>query len=403
MKLPETTVSTRSMWATSPDNLLKTAGYYFAFVALGLTTASLGPTLPGLAEHTRSDLREISFLFSARSLGYLLGSLISGRFYDKMPGHPVMAAVLFSLVVMMAITPLVPLLWLLSVVLLVIGLAEGAVDVGGNTLLVWVHRHRVGPFMNALHFFFGVGAFISPLVVGQAILRSGGITWAYWLLALLILPSALWVLRLPSPAKETAAKDDPAGQTNYLLVGLIVLFFFFYTGIEAGMGGWTFTYATSLGMPEEMAAYLNSAFWGALTLGRLLSIPLAARFRPRSILLSDLAGCLVSLAIILLWPGSPLAIWIGVLGVGLSIASVFPTTLSLAERRMVITGQMTGWFFVGASAGAMFLPWLIGQLFEAGGPQIVVWVILVDTTLATSIFFVLIARSARMIIKTDQV
>jgi FHS family Na+ dependent glucose MFS transporter 1 len=257
--------------------------------------------------------------------------------------------------------------------------------------------------MNALHFFFGVGAFISPLVVGQAILRSGGITWAYWLLALLILPSALWVLRLPSPAKETAAKDDPAGQTNYLLVGLIVLFFFFYTGIEAGMGGWTFTYATSLGMPEEMAAYLNSAFWGALTLGRLLSIPLAARFRPRSILLSDLAGCLVSLAIILLWPGSPLAIWIGVLGVGLSIASVFPTTLSLAERRMVITGQMTGWFFVGASAGAMFLPWLIGQLFEAGGPQVVMWVILVDTTLATSIFFVLIARSARMIIKTDQV
>ena len=53
-----------------------TIGYYAAFVALGLASASLGPTLPGLALHTQSRLAQISSLFAARSLGYLVGSLL---------------------------------------------------------------------------------------------------------------------------------------------------------------------------------------------------------------------------------------------------------------------------------------------------------------------------------------
>ena len=40
----------------------------------------------------------------------------------------------------------------------------------------------------------------------------------------------------------------------------------------------------------------------------------------------------------------------------LEVASIFPTTLSLAERHVTITGQVAGWFFVGASLGGMSLP-----------------------------------------------
>ncbi|NJN94713.1 MAG: MFS transporter [Anaerolineales bacterium] len=145
----------------------KTAAYYLAFVALGLTSATLGPTLPNLAEHTRSNLREISYLFTARSLGYLIGSFLGGRLFDRKPGHPVMALMLVGMVAALVVIPLIPALWLLIAVMLFLGLVEGAVDVGGNTLLVWVHRHRVGPYMNGLHFFFGVGAFLSPLIVAQ--------------------------------------------------------------------------------------------------------------------------------------------------------------------------------------------------------------------------------------------
>jgi len=131
---------------------------------------------------------------------------------------------------------------------------------------------------------------------------------------------------------------------------------------------------------------LTSAYWGSFTLGRLLSIPIALRVRPRYILAADLAGCVASVLVILLWPQSMVAIWGGTLGLGLSMASVFPVTITLAERRMTITGRVTSWFFVGASLGGMSLPWLIGQLFEPVGPRATMFVILSALVLATVVF-----------------
>jgi MFS transporter, FHS family, Na+ dependent glucose transporter 1 len=376
---------------------LQTSAYFAAFVALGLTTGSLGPTLPGLAEQTRSRLDEISFLFMARSLGYMFGSFGGGKLFDKAPGNRVMGGALAVMAALMWIVPSMPMVWLLTAVLLALGAAEGALDVGGNTLLVWAHGEKVGPFMNGLHFFFGVGAFISPIIAAQAALLSNNSTaLAYRALALLLLPAAVWVFRLPSPRAQSVSKDSAATGTDLKLVALIALFLFLYLGAEIGMGGWIFTYTVKLGLSGETgAAYLTSAFWGSLTLGRLFAIPLAARFRPRSILLMDLAGCIASVAIILLRAGSVVCLWIGACGMGLAMASIFPTIFSFAERRMAITGKVTGWFLVAASAGAMSAPWLIGQLFDPIGPRVMMVTILVDLALAAAIFAVLIRYSVQ--------
>jgi fucose permease len=60
---------------------------------------------------------------------------------------------------------------------------------------------------------------------------------------------------------------------------------------------------------------------------------------------------------------------------------------------MTLTGTTTSLFFVGASAGGMFLPWLIGQLFEPIGPRVAIFIILVDMLLAVLLFFVLMRVS----------
>jgi FHS family Na+ dependent glucose MFS transporter 1 len=384
--------------------LSTTIGYYAAFVAIGLSTAALGPTLPRLAEHTHIALSEASLLFTTHALGYLLGSFQGGRFYDRVPGHPLLAAVLVIMAAMLAAAPVIPVLWLLAVVVLVLGAAEGAVDVGGNTLLVWVHGRGVGPFMNALHLFFGIGSFLSPIIIAQALARSGDVTLAYWTLAVLMLPVAAWLARLPSPRAQTAVADEshdanPAARSKarnhkLVLVALIALLLLLYVGAEVGFGGWIYSYAVAMGLGSETsAAYLTSAFWGALTLGRLAGIPIAIRFRSRSILLADLLGCVASAGILLLWPHSLAATWLGSLGLGFAMASIFPTVLSLAGQEMTLTGQITGWFLVGSSAGGMTLPWVMGQLFEASGPRSVMMVILVDVALAVAVFTGLMAYS----------
>jgi len=377
--------------AVGSVKLAQTGAYSAAFIALGMVTASLGPTISGLAANTGTTLGSISVLFTARSFGYLLGSFFGGRLYDRVAGHPVMLAALLAMGGTMALSPVLPLLWLLVAVFTITGLAEGALDVGGNVLLVWVHRAGVGPYMNALHFFFGVGAFLSPILIAQIGLGGDQLRWAYWALAALMLPPAAWLWRVPSPRAEDSQEHTSGRQASGLLLALFIAFFFLYVSAEVSFGGWVFTYGVQTGLADESAAaYLTSAFWGALTLGRLLAIPIAARFRPESMLLGDLMGSLVSVLAILLWPASPVALWAGSLGLGLCLASIFPTLMSLAERKMAVTGSVTGWFLVGSSAGGMSLPWLIGQLFEPIGPRVAMYAIVADLV-ATCVIWAAVA------------
>ncbi|CAN5474563.1 hypothetical protein BH10CHL1_BH10CHL1_21680 [soil metagenome] len=385
---------------TSPigraDHWPKTVGYYVAFVALGMSAMSLGPTLAGLADHTHTKLAAISFLFTARAIGYLCGSVISGRVYDRFSAHPVMAGALCVMALTVAVVPLVSVLSLLAVMLFILGTAEGTLDVGGNAMLVWVHKGDVGPYMNGLHFFFGVGAFIAPLIIAQSIATSGDITWAYWILGLLTIPAIVWLARLPSPAPLVDAQTRTAEKPNYVLIALVVLFLFVNVGIEVCFGGWIFTYAYAMNLAgPTAAAYLTAVYWGAFTFGRLVGIPLSARYRPRTLLLLDLIGCLISVSIILFWSTSELALWIGVAGAGLSVASAFAVTVTWTGRRMTLTGAATSWFLVGASLSSMSLPWLIGQLFESAGPRVTMFTILIDVLAGFVIYALLMFYGGR--------
>ncbi|MCL4263122.1 MAG: MFS transporter [Anaerolineae bacterium] len=381
-----------------------TGGYYAAFIALGLAVSALGPTLPGLANQTSVSLKAISILFTARGFGFLVGALLAGRLYDRVTGHRLMALALVMMALSMALVPFVPALPLLVALMFMLGLFEPGVDVGGNTLIVWLHQHKVAPYMNGLHFFFGVGAFISPVIVAWAISVSGGIEWAFWALGLLILLPALFIARQPSPTAPPIIASDPRGQTNWSLVLLIAIFFFLYAGSEVAYGGWIFTYATTLGLTSEAtAAILTSVFWGSLTAGRLLSIPIATRYRNRTVIFADLIGCLASVGVIVVWSQSVTAVWLGTIGLGLSMASVFPTTLSLAERHLHVSGKTTSYFFVGASLGGMSIPWFIGQRFEAVGPLATMTIIFTCLVASLAVFGILMRSiSAREVMMAGE-
>jgi FHS family Na+ dependent glucose MFS transporter 1 len=393
------------------SRIVQTAAYFAAFIALGLTTGSLGPTLPALATQTRVGLSAISYVFMSRSLGYVLGSR-GGRLFDRMPGNKMLGSTLAVMAAIMALVPLTSSFWLLIVAMFVLGAAESAVDVGANILLVWAHGNRgtgaieritqleprsrppghlatwarrlrqarslrpqrgAGASLNALHSFFGIGALLSPVLLAGIVAFGFPAMHVYFVIALMLLPAAGWLLPLPGPPAQTTNETTEKVKGNGGIVFLIALFLFLYVGAEVGFGGWIFTYATVLKLSTTtVAAYLTSCFWGMLTLGRILTVPIAKRFRHTSILFIDLAGCLTSVAIIILFPNSLGALTTGVCGLGLFMASMFPTLLAFADKQLHLTGQMTGGFITGASLGAMLVPLVIGQFFDAVGPRIVI-------------------------------
>ena len=347
-----------------------TIGYFGSFLILGMGVAALGPALPALAEQAGSTLSQISVVFSAAAAGYLLGALASGTLFDRLPGHWVLGAVLGLMAGMAALIPVAGSLLLLTLLFFAFGVGQGIVEVGSNTLMLWAHTDHAGPFMNGLHSFFGVGALLAPLGIALAVSATAELAWFFWLFALLMLPVAGLLLVLPSPRQppRQASSGRPRGST--LLVGLVALFFFLYAGVEHSFGGWIPSYAQALGMASASgAAYFASAFWASLTVGRLLAVPATARFRPQAIVAASLVGCLISVAAVLLWPGHAWLLWLGTLGLGLSLAAIVPTTLALVGRRIGATSQATAFFFVGLGAGKMTLPWTIGQFFESAGPR----------------------------------
>jgi len=372
----------------------KTILYSLAFVALGLISGSIGPTLPALAAQTHVEMKQISNLFVARSLGTLVGSWVIGRVYDRITGHPLLAASLLGAAVALAVIPVTNLLWLLLAISAFIGLASASINVGGNALIVMVHGERVRPFMSAMHFAFGLGGFLAPVLVSLFDHRSDGLQWAYWMLAILIIPAVLLTMLSRSPAPQISHHEERASAIPSLLLGLLVLFFFLEVGAEASIMGWIFSYAVSHGIAVQTAYQINSAFWAAFTLGRLATIGLSLRVKALSVVLVCLCLAMLFAVALLIFPASPALVWTCAIGLGLAVAPVFPSTFGYAQNRLHLSGRVTGLFLVGSSAGGMFWPRLIGQFFESQGAQVMPWTVLFNLLGALAIIS-LISRPSR--------
>jgi FHS family Na+ dependent glucose MFS transporter 1 len=389
---------------TRSDAIRRTIGYYLLFICLGLSLAITGPTLPALAGQTHISLGGVGLLFLAGAIGNTLGTFISGRVFDRLNGHPVLGMAELFVAVMLFLIPLTPWFWVLLVIVVCQGFAGGVINTGANTLLVWTHGKKVSPFMNGLHFSFGLGAFLAPFLVAQVIDIQGGYRLAYWILSALTLLVGLRMVTLKdspqpthSPNGETARPGN--GPTSYPLVISALLFLFFYVGSEITFGGWVYTYAITLKLASAAgAAYLTSAFWLAFTIGRLISIPAATRFTPKQVILAALFGCLSVLTLGILFSGSSRALWLMAVGLGFCMAPIWPSGFTLAGQSINLTGRITGIILLGDSLGGMILPSLVGKVIEASGPQYMVYLVLGSLVLNLLAFTVMLRlRPSKML------
>src|SRR5262245_37048335 len=373
----------------------KTILYALAFIALGLGSGSLGPTLPALAAQTNAEMKQISSLFIARSFGTMIGSWLIGRFYDRIAGHPLLASSLLASAAALALVPSVRLLPVLFILTAFMGIALASINVGGSALIALVHGERVTPFISVLHFSFGLGGLLAPSLVAQLVHRDDSLFLTYWLLALAIIPVALMTFFSPSPSL-VAHQHINSTAAPALMIALFATFSFLQIGAEATLMGWYFSYGAARGVDPQSAARLNSGFWAAFTVGRLATIWMSARFSAVPLIAASLSTALFITLSLLIFAPSSFILWFGAIGLGLAVAPVFPNVFGLAERLMGLSGKVTGLFLVGSSAGSMFMPWLTGQLFKSHGPQVMAVVVALNLLGALAILALLISHSTRV-------
>jgi MFS transporter, FHS family, Na+ dependent glucose transporter 1 len=158
-------------------------------------------------------------------------------------------------------------------------------------------------------------------------------------------------------------------------------------------GGYIFAFSVTscdLQLSESRAAYLTATYWGTFTAGRVLAIPLSMVATPRTLTAMDIAGCLVASFAFYAFSDNEFVVWLSTGLFGLSLASVFPSTFTMLERYIPLSGRAASVIMVGSAAGEMIMPLIIGQAFEIVGPGTFPMIIALTSIIGCIVFVALL-------------
>ncbi|XP_023722663.1 uncharacterized protein LOC111872735 isoform X2 [Cryptotermes secundus] len=149
--------------------MIQPAGFIFAvgisnLSSKGLCIAIPGPTFLSPVTDLQADASPVSSIYAARSSGYLIGSVMGGILFDHYNRLFLLFISLLLTAIFITVTPWCHVLWLLIACMVLLGMTMGFLDTGGNVLCLDLWGRNSGPFMQALHFSFGLGAFVAPLL-----------------------------------------------------------------------------------------------------------------------------------------------------------------------------------------------------------------------------------------------
>uniref|UniRef100_A0A914WC67 Cytochrome b5 heme-binding domain-containing protein n=1 Tax=Plectus sambesii TaxID=2011161 RepID=A0A914WC67_9BILA len=145
-------------------NKAKVIVYCAVFWSFGMCVGFLGPTLWDLGCQTATVIPTMAWVFFSQSLFMLIGSLLAGFLIKRFTAHPVLLAGMVGITLTFVLIPSCSDLSALGFVLAIMGFSMGLIDTTANVSMISVFGSDVSPFLQALHFFYGLGAFLSPLI-----------------------------------------------------------------------------------------------------------------------------------------------------------------------------------------------------------------------------------------------
>nr|CAD7426479.1 unnamed protein product [Timema monikensis] len=142
----------------------KTLGICGVFFGLGLCIAIPGPTFLLPISELQLDVSLMTNIYVARSSGYAVGSIIGGILFDRFNRLFLLFVSLLLTSVFITVIPWCRVLWLLKACMVGLGMSMGFLDTGCNVLCLDLWGRNSAPFMQGLHFSFGLGMFVAPLL-----------------------------------------------------------------------------------------------------------------------------------------------------------------------------------------------------------------------------------------------
>ncbi|MBO4414252.1 MAG: MFS transporter, partial [Clostridia bacterium] len=344
-------------------SLILTIVIYVAFVSLGLPDSLLGSAWPVMHLELGAAVSVAGAVSMITSVCTIVSSLFSVRAVKKLGSSLLIALSVVMTSAAMVCFSLATAAWQLFLFAIPYGLGAGAID---SCLNNYVALHLSSRHMSWLHCCWGIGATLSPYIMGFCLGSEAGWRGGYRLVAVLqgVIAVAMFAsVPLWIKSEKLAARGEPDGGQIVLSIpkifrikGVTVFFlgFLCYCALETLPMVWAGTYfSMTHGIDSESAAFFASMFYIGLTASRMLSGFVSEKIGDRRLIRSGILTAISGTVLIALPVGSHVPAVIGFIVAGFGCGPVYPSIIHSTpsnfgrEYSGSIIGVQMGFAYIG--------------------------------------------------------
>ncbi len=357
----------------------------FVFFVSGASSMLMGNLMPFLREMYGISYAQAGLLLSLPSWGNLASIFITGY----MPTYigrrkTVLMTSVWMAVAFILVTFGIGGAALLSVACLMIGIARGGNTNFSNTMMSTLPGKKAAVGYNLLHGAFAVGAVLSPLALiactkgnpnGWRIMTGGIVV----LCLIQVAVYAKMALPVENITKSIKKVDRSFLKNKSFWLGAAILFF--YISAEYAIVNWLVTYFKDTGvLSAEVSQLMSSLLWVVIFIGRMIGAALVGKVSRKIILVVDGIG-LTLFFLLVFFSRSELPIFIGIMGVGLFMATIYTSALALGTESIKGNDLGVSTMIFTGSTGGIITPAVVGMVAEKAGIQVGMGVVVAVTVL----------------------
>lgn len=343
---------------------------FFVFAVNGLYAMILGSLLPLISHEYGLNNTTSGALISAHQVGNLIAGFIAGILPIYLGRKKAIMFLCTFVIVGFIIIILTGNPVLLILGFLFTGLSRGSISNFNNAVVNEVSGGSTSA-LNFLHSIFAIGALSAPFLVILCTSAAGDTGWKIAAIVIAIL-AAISIILFSRMKIDDAHKKQKKEKLSYKFlkekrfwynVGIL----FFYLCVEATVNGWIVKYFVDVNiMTIKYAQMLASLLWIVILAGRLTVVFVGDRVSKRIILLLMAVGMAI-FYLILLATQNITIITIAIMGLGFSMAGIYPTTVSNVGKTIKAYPMSMGVLLVLGGIGAIIMPIITGALSDTVG------------------------------------
>ncbi|MDD5885726.1 MAG: MFS transporter [Erysipelotrichaceae bacterium] len=358
---------------------------FLIFVSLGLPDSLLGSAWPQMRTDFAVPSSYAGYVSMTICFMTIISSLLSPRLIQKVATKWICVVSIALTIIGLLGFSFSPSYWFLFLFAIPYGLGAGSIDASINH---YVANHYRSNIMNFLHCFYGLGAIISPNLMGIALKVAHwneGYRWTAYLqsaiLLIVLLTLPLWKKTNPPSIEE---KNEPVAGLKETIkvkgVFLTLLAFFSYCSAEGISFLWTATYMGEIhsSLSPDLVASSGSLVFLGLMLGRLFAGLVSNRWGDRLLIRIGLVIEFIGILLIAIPASSPLITAIGFAIMGLGMGPIYPSIQHMAPTNFGqrYSASAIGMQMASAYVGSTFMPMIFGLAQQSLGISILPYVVL---------------------------